>query len=262
MFRKHIITTFLFLFCALAGAQAQQLTVSSFKCLPTDLDARVYHPVIDQNGKKCALIKVETGHTGFIFDTGSLSVQKVEQKVAEIWVYVQPGVRKITIKHQALGILRDYPFPEQIKEATVYAMKLETGNVHTTVEQALSGAYLTMRLAPANAIVWVDDELKTSDDGVVIMFLKNGSHTYRVQAAGFEQEVGKVEINGQRKDIQVVLKSSTVSLELNKATLKLSCADPQAALFVDGKPVGTGQWQGEIIPGIHLLEAKRDGYRP
>ena len=261
MLRKHIITTLLFLLCALAGAQAQQLKVSSFKGLPTDLDARVNYPVIDQNGKKCAIIKVENSNTGFTFDTGTLSVQKVEQKVAEIWVYVQPGVRKITIKHQTLGILREYIFPEQIKEATVYAMTLESGSVHTSVEQALSGAYLTMRLTPANAIVWIDDELKTSDDGVVMIFLKNGFHTYRVRAAGYEQEIGKVEINGERKDMQVVLKSSMASSELSKATLKLSCADPQTALFVDGKQVGKGQWLGEIIPGIHLLEAKRDGHR-
>jgi hypothetical protein len=115
MLRKHIITTFLFLLCALAGAQAQLLTVSSFKCLPTDLDARVNHSVTDHNGKKCAIIKVENSNTGFAFDTGTLAVQKVEQKTGEIWVYVQPGVRKMTISHQTLGILREYAFPEQIK---------------------------------------------------------------------------------------------------------------------------------------------------
>ena len=102
MLRKHIITTFLFLLCALAGAQAQQLTVSSFKCLPTDLDARVNHSVTDHNGKKCAIIKVENSNTGFAFDTGTLAVQKVEQKTGEIWVYVQPGVRKMSISHQTL----------------------------------------------------------------------------------------------------------------------------------------------------------------
>ena len=140
MFRKHIITTLLFLLCALAGVQAQQLTVSSFKSLPTDLDARVNHRIVDHNNKVCALIKVENSNTGFVFDTGTLAVQDVKQKMGEIWVYVQPGVRKITIKHQSLGILRDYIFPEQIKEATVYAMKLESGSIPTYEKQVKNEA--------------------------------------------------------------------------------------------------------------------------
>ena len=233
---------------------AQTLSVSSFKAMPMDMDARVNHPVTDHNGKKCAIIKVENSNTGFAFDTGTLQVQKVEQQPGEIWVYVQPGVRKMTIRHQNLGILREYPFPEAIKEGAVYVMKLESGNVHTYVEQAPTGAYLVMRLTPSNAIVWIDDELQTNEDGVVMTYLNNGAHSYRVQAVGYSQEVGKVEINGERKDVQVALSS-------NKAELILKCSPPQAHLYVDGKEVGIGHWQGELIPGSHIVEAMLDGYR-
>ena len=195
-----------------------------------------------------------SSNTGFAFDTGTLQVQKVEQQPGEIWVYVQPGVRKMTIRHQNLGILREYPFPEAIKEGAVYVMKLESGNVHTYVEQAPTGAYLVMRLTPSNAIVWIDDELQTNEDGVVMTYLNNGAHSYRVQAVGYSQEVGKVEINGERKDVQVALSS-------NKAELILKCSPPQAHLYVDGKEVGIGHWQGELIPGSHIVEAMLDGYR-
>ena len=243
-----------FCLCLVCGLNAQTLSVSSFKAMPMDMDARVNHPVTDHNGKKCAIIKVENSNTGFAFDTGTLQVQKVEQKVAEVWVYVQPGVRKITIKHQQLGVLREYPFPEAIKEGAVYVMKLESGNVHTYVEQAPTGAYLVMRLTPSNAVVWIDDEMQTNEDGVVMTYLNNGAHSYRVQAVGYSQDVGKVEINGERKDMQVELIS-------NKAVLRLSCANSQAHLYVDGKEVGIGRWHGELIPGTHVVEVMLDGYR-
>ena len=233
---------------------AQTLSVSSFKAMPMDMDALVNHPVTDHNGKKCAIIKVENSNTGFAFDTGTLQVQKVEQQPGEIWVYVQPGVRKMTIRHQNLGILREYPFPEAIKEGAVYVMKLESGNVHTYVEQAPTGAYLVMRLTPSNAVVWIDDEMQKMEEGGLMKFLTNGKHTYRVQAAGYEQEVGSVEITGERKELKVVLQS-------NMANLSLSCADANVKLFLDGKQVGTGSWHGEVVPGSHVLEAMRDGYR-
>lgn len=52
--------------------------------------------VEDQNGDKCALIRVQTTQKGFHFDVGSLGVQKVEdQHPGEIWVYVPQGVRHI-----------------------------------------------------------------------------------------------------------------------------------------------------------------------
>lgn len=59
-----------------------------------DMDARVTHPVTDPNGQTCALIKVETTQTGFGFDTGVIQVVKTEQKIGEVWVYVQPRVKK------------------------------------------------------------------------------------------------------------------------------------------------------------------------
>ncbi len=98
--------------------------VQSFRKLEWDLDARSNYPVLDQNNRKAALIKVVIPEVGFDFDVGVMGVVGVKQEVGEVWVYVPEGVRKITIKHQTYGIIRDYEFGCPIESATVYEMRL------------------------------------------------------------------------------------------------------------------------------------------
>ncbi|HQL69974.1 MAG TPA: PEGA domain-containing protein, partial [Bacteroidales bacterium] len=106
---------------------SQQISVSSFERRDNDMDARVNYPVKDQNGDVCALLKIETTQTGFVFEGGSLGIMKTEQKVGEYWVYIPWGSKIITIKHPQLGVLRDYYFPISVEKSTVYLMKLTTG---------------------------------------------------------------------------------------------------------------------------------------
>lgn len=105
----------------------QSISISSFRDLPDDITA-VSHgtTVIDQNGEKCALIKVETTQTGFSFDVGTLGVVKTSYNPSEIWVYVPYGVKRITISHPSFGILRDFSFPHALEKGKTYLLKLNT----------------------------------------------------------------------------------------------------------------------------------------
>lgn len=98
--------------------------VQSFKKLEWDLDARSNHPMLDQNNRKAALIKVVIPEAGFDFDVGVMGVVSTRQEVGEIWVYVPEGVRKITIRHQTYGVIRDYEFGCPVESASVYEMRL------------------------------------------------------------------------------------------------------------------------------------------
>ena len=109
---------------ASAQTDSSGFFVQSFKKLEWDLDARSNYPVLDQNNRKAALIKVVIPEVGFDFDVGVMGVVGVKQEVGEVWVYVPEGVRKITIKHQTYGIIRDYEFSCPIESATVYEMRL------------------------------------------------------------------------------------------------------------------------------------------
>ena len=125
MKRSAILFILLFLTArVLAQTDSSGFYVQSFKKLEWDLDARSNHPMLDQNNHKAALIKVVIPEDGFDFDVGVMGVVGVRQEVGEVWVYVPEGVRKITIKHQTYGVIRDYEFGCPIESATVYEMKL------------------------------------------------------------------------------------------------------------------------------------------
>ncbi len=124
---KRIAIIFILLFTSvsvLAQTDSSGFFVLSFKKLDWDLDARSNYPVLDQNNRKAALIKVVIPEVGFDFDVGIMGVVDVKQEVGEIWVYVPEGVRKITIRHQTFGIIRDYEFGCPIESASVYEMRL------------------------------------------------------------------------------------------------------------------------------------------
>lgn len=95
--------------------------------MPDDITA-VSHgtTVMDQNGEKCALIKVETTQTGFSFDVGSLGVVKTTYEPGEVWVYVPYGVKRISISHPSFGVLRDFNFPHALEKGKTYLLKLNT----------------------------------------------------------------------------------------------------------------------------------------
>ena len=125
---KRLAVILILLAAAAASASAQTdssgFSVQSFRKLDWDLDARSNYPVLDQNSRKAALIKVVIPEDGFDFDVGVMGVVSVKQEVGEIWVYVPEGVRKITIRHRTYGIIRDYKFECHIESASVYEMRL------------------------------------------------------------------------------------------------------------------------------------------
>lgn len=140
---------FIILFLLFAvGVNAQQIAVKSFRKLDSDLSARGREGRTDQNGDRCAIIKVVTTENGFVFEPGALGLVGSVRKTGEIWLYVPYGAKRLTIKHDRLGVLRDYLYPERIEKACVYEMVLTTGRVVTTVEEEIAGQWLVITADP------------------------------------------------------------------------------------------------------------------
>ena len=125
---RRIVSLLIFILwatAAMAQSDSTVFRVVSFRKLDWDLDARSNYPMMDQNGRKAALIKVVIPNDNFDFDVGIMGIVGVRQEIGEIWVYVPEGVRKMTIRHKDYGIIRDYQFGIPIESAAVYELLLE-----------------------------------------------------------------------------------------------------------------------------------------
>ena len=253
---KPVILSLLLLVLSSVGAQAQNIIVQSFRMDETDLTPNTTGTIVfDQNGDKCALIKVETTQQGFMFDVGSLGVRKVEQKVGEIWVYVPEGVKRITISHQQLGMLRDYDLGQTLKRARTYIMKITTGEVQTIVKQARTSQYVVFQLTPPNAVVDLNGEMLATADGVATKYVPFGTYDYTVKAPDYLPEVGKVAVNDPKQKHVV-----NVKLRPNFSQVTIT-VDNQAEIWVNGQKRGNGSWTGTLGVGIYELEARLPNHR-
>ncbi|MDA3818967.1 MAG: FISUMP domain-containing protein [Candidatus Delongbacteria bacterium] len=253
MYRFIAIIT---LFFALS-APAQDIAVKSFRCLPRDMDARIAHPVTDQNGDVAALIKVVTTETGFKFEAGTLGIVKTEQKISEIWVYVPYGSRKITIKHPQLGILRNYIYPEAIKKSTVYEMVLTTGKVVTTVEEPdIETQWLIIKSNPTGANVFVNDKLAGTTP--FQRKFKEGEFNYRLEKNRYHNKAGKIELSGERKTLDLELKPKFGNIRIT------STPENGMQIYVDDENTGetTPATLEEVSSGEHRVKLQSEWYQP
>ncbi len=258
---KRFLSLFL-LFMSVVWCATAQIAVSSFSLLENDLTANTTGTmVLDQNGDKCALIKVETTQTGFTFDVGQLGVTKTVQKPGEIWVYVPAGVRRITVSHAQLGILRDYDLGMAVQKARTYLLKLTTGKVTTIVEQTLQSQYLIFTVFPADAMVEVNQEMWPVNDGVARKLVPFGTYDYRVVAADYHPEAGKVVVNdaNTKKQVTITLKPAFGWIEIGSGSNSELVG---ANVYVDNKLVGNIPLKTERLKsGKHNVRVVKELYK-
>ena len=209
---------------SIAGAQSG-ISVKSFMELTQDLDARVTYPVTDQNGRKCALVKVVTTESNFSFDNGLLGVTKVIHKpeLSEWWVYLPVKTMKLKIMHPLLGQLKDtddgfYDFPAPLKEAACYRMELTTGKVVVTVEEErVKTGYLVINSIPEGAHVYLNEGGIENYAGMT-PFYKNmpyGTYNYRIKKSLYHDEVGEAVIDQSRVVQDIMLRPAFGSLKVS-----------------------------------------------
>lgn len=90
---KRLYVICLCLFCAVA-ARSQNISVASFKMDENDITANMESTMVyDQNGEKCALIRIQTTQTGFTFDVGAPKHKRgANHKPARIFVCALVGL--------------------------------------------------------------------------------------------------------------------------------------------------------------------------
>ena len=243
------------LFAVMSTVFAQKLTVESFKPAANDLTAQS-QPRKDLNNLNCALVKVGIALDGVKFD-GSIMGEPV-QKLGEYWVYMPKGVSMLQVLHKNYTPLMvnfyDYGVGK-VESGMTYILTLSKP-VGSTAPTDAGGNFYALTVTPQNAVVTIDGNQQTvSTDGAYSAMLPYGSHTYKVEAGGYISKSGTFTISSS--DMTPI----NVSLESAMATVSVTCPTPAVSLYVDKKSVGTIPWTGSLKEGMHLIEARKEGYR-
>ena len=216
---------------------SQNISVADFQYDETDQTANIEPNIVyDRNGEKCALIKIETTQTGFQFDVGALSVEKTVYKTGEIWLYVQAGVKRITISHNQLGMLRNFDLGMTLKKARTYIMRLTTGQIQTSIVESLTKQFLVFDVVPTNATIEVEGEPWPVDaEGHAEKNLSFGIYNYKVMAPDYHSSVGRIDLKDpNNKHIErVVLKPNFGWIQL-KDDAGIAGAD----VYLDNQRIG------------------------
>lgn len=206
---KFVILGFILLFATYS--KAQTMSVVEFKADETDLTANTAGTiVIDQNGEKCALIKIETTEFGFSFDAGSLGVVKTEQHTGEVWVYVPDGVKRISISHPKLEKLRDYDLGLSVKKAKTYIMKL-----HVLKPESGFGGMGTVdvKTNPVGAEVFID-QISVGKTPLSFSKLIPGMHNITIKHEGFYDYESEIEVTEDK--VCIIDESLAKSCDINR----------------------------------------------
>lgn len=190
-----LCATILLLCAALQLSAQDKITVESFRLLENDLTANIEGTKrIDLNTQQpAALIKVVTSETGFHFDGGLLGIVGDNvQRVGEIWVYVPPKSKKISIHHQQYGVLRDYYYPIPIEAGRTYEMVLKMSKAEksksvsaTPVPVEKTSEHLVFKGVPIDGAL-SEYAKKMESAGFRCINKRNGVATLRGDFAGFK----------------------------------------------------------------------------
>ena len=252
---RKILLSFFMLFAIMSTVFAQKLKVESFKLASNDITAQS-HPRKDLNNLNCALVKVGIALDGVKFD-GSIMGEPI-QKLGEYWVYMPKGAPMLQVLHKNYTPLMvnfyDYGV-SKVESGMTYILTLSKP-VGSTEPADAGGNFYALTVNPQNAVVTIDGIQQTvSTDGAYSAMLPYGSHTYKVEAGGYISKSGSFTISNS--DMTPI----NVSLVSAMATVSVTCPTPAVSLYVDKKSVGMAPWTGSLKEGMHLIEAKKEGYR-
>lgn len=215
----------------------------------------------DHNGETAALIKVVTSEQGFTFDGGMVGIVKTKQEAGEVWVWVPHGIKKMSVRHPQLGVLRDYYFPISIEKARTYEMVLTTGKVQTLVNHSIKKQFVIFNVTPANATIEFNGEnLSVDASGYAETSVPFGRYNYRVMHPDYHTSAGVADVlEGGSK---VVINAN---LTPNFGYLDIVASEEYngASVYVNGVQRGELPLQKiQLRSATYVVRIEKDLYKP
>ena len=242
----------------LSPANAQKtLDVSSFSRDETDLTASMSKPVHDKDeGKLCALIKVETTLEDLDICADALGIVQKEEHQGEVWIYVPYGAKSLFFYHEGYLPLQ-YQYTDNIEEGIVYRLRLITHETRPAHGSVANTQMFVLSHYPDEATVIIDDMEVRTENGLVAQMMSKGVHTYVVKASQFKTKEGEFTVGDQ-----AILE--TVKLAPLFGTFQLSTLpEEDFEVSINGQFVGRSPYKSERLdPGSYKVHVSKRKYFP
>lgn len=239
-------------------ANAQKtMDVAGFTRDDADLMARVTKPVRDKDeGKLCALIRVETGLKDLDVRADALGIVQKEEHNGEVWLYVPYGAKSLSFSHEGyFSLLYQYEVP--IEEGVVYKLQLKSYDTPPTEGVATQTQMFVLTHNPDEATIVIDEMEVPTENGVFAAMMSKGEHSYVVKAPQYAEKEGDFVLGDQPV-------RESVKLEPLFGTFQLrTLPEDDFNVFVNGQLVGTSPYKsGHLDPGSYRVHIEKDKYYP
>jgi hypothetical protein len=114
--------------------------------------------------------------------------------------------------------------------------------------------FVLFELEPKNAVVMIDGEVQSTQEGFVQALLPNGAHNYRIMAKGYHEQSGSFTVDGAKVTRKFILKADA-------AMVTITAGGEGAEIWVNNERKGTSPWRGQLLSGNYLFEARKAGHR-
>lgn len=242
----------------LSTAQAQKtMDVSDFTRDDTDMMARITKPVHDKDeGKLCALIRVETVLKDLKVRADALGIVQMEEHTGEIWLYVPYGAKSLSFYHEGYySLLYHYEIP--IESGVVYKLRLKYFDTPPTSNTTSQTQMFILTHNPDEATVFIDDMEVPTENGVFAAMMNKGEHSYIVKAPQYEESEGDFVLGDQPVRMNV-------KLEPLFGTFKIETKPENGfRVSINGNYAGTTPFtSGRLKEGPYRVYVEKKKYYP
>jgi len=206
------------------------------------------HDKTDVNDIPYAVIKVRTQNINDkqrreLSFKGDMQTEIVlEYKDGEVWVYLTYLASYLKISHPDFSST-EFTFPYDMKPNCCYELLL------VNKSQIAAGGSGTLRITtkPDGATIKINGREMSQKTPYYNEVMATGKYEIAISKERYKTIVKTVEISDNlNENINEILKSDVANITI--------LSDSDAEIFIDGKPVGTGTWTGELLSGKHIVK--------
>ncbi len=214
---------------------------------------------IDDNGKVCAAVLIESDLDGFYFQANN-GIVKLNHLPGRDFIFVSPGERVIEINKSGFLplkiILREYGI--KLESGQTWALKV-TGDKPGLASADKDLFDIIFTLNQDSVYSFYSNYFPTlSKTNVISYKLPVGNYTFTFQKRGFADIIKTISLSENYSEtVRMIAGKSELKKVQFPGIVQLS-SDPQGAeIIMNGQKIGVTPYQGEATPGRYEVELRK-----